>query len=80
MEQRSFFVCHRSTMGHLGRYNTEVMCKGFYDTYPHLYQVLDQIGLISWIDLPKGEKLPTWKEMNEQFLNHKSIIKNGKNQ
>jgi len=63
LEDDSFFVCHRATMGDLGEGNDQVMCKGFYDLTDR-YQILERVGLIKWIDHPDDKKLPTWKELN----------------
>lgn len=66
LEDGTYFICHRASMGDLGPHNTETMCKGFYDQYPQLYKLLADLKLITWIELKNDKKLPSWKETNHK--------------
>lgn len=59
-EEQVHFVCHKSSMD-----GGKICCKTFYDKLGHVSQlarIAQRLGAVEFVDLPDGERLPSYKE------------------
>lgn len=59
--QQSYFICHKATMN-----GDDVCCRAYYDECGHDSQKIrlaERLNVITFIDQPDSEKLPTYREM-----------------
>ena len=59
--EQTHFICHKSSME-----GGNVCCRTFYDQMGNVTQMIriaQRLRAVEFVDLPDGEKLPTYKEM-----------------
>lgn len=69
LENDQFFVCHCSSMQ-----GGDVCCRKFFDTQGDKISVIRMakgFEMVDFIPLPKSEKLPTYKQMDEKLKNRR---------